>query len=188
MSGLSAGFFGKIPSRGDFVRHGLPPATVAALDSWCEHVLPGSRAILGEEWTPAWMEAPIWRFRLPPDRCGPVALAGLWLPSTDRAGRLFPLILAVTGPGLDQCADLLDQAEAIGIGAIERDVTPEQLATALAAAPSGTAPLDYAADEWWTAGSTRVAPARRRFTAMPDATAFAAMLSDHNSGQAAAFR
>ena len=177
MTGLSAGFFGKIPSRGDFVRHGLPPATVAALDAWCETVLPGSREILGAAWTPAWMEAPIWRFRLPADRCGPVALAGLWLPSTDRAGRLFPLILAIPGPGLEDCADLLDQAETIGIGAIERDVTPDQLAAALAGARPGGAALDYAEDEWWTAGSTRIAPARRKFTAMPDAAAFAAMLA-----------
>ena len=178
MSDLSAGFFGKIPSRGDFVRNGLPLPTVTALDAWCESVLPGSRAILGEEWIPAWMEAPIWRFHLPPGRCGPAALAGLWLPSTDRAGRLFPLILAVTGPGLDRCGGFLDQAEAIGIAAIERDVTPEQLAAALDTATAGAAPLDHAADEWWTPGSTRVAPARRRFAAMPDASAFAAMLSD----------
>lgn len=172
------GFFGKIPSRGDFVRHGLPPATVAALDAWCERVLPESRAILGEDWGPAWMEAPIWRFRLPADRCGPEPLAGLWLPSTDRAGRLFPLILAVTGSGVDSCAGLLDQAEAIGIGAVERDVTPEQIAAALGNAVADATRLDYAADEWWTAGSTRVVPVRRRFGAMPDGAAFAAMMSD----------
>ena len=179
---LSAGFFGKIPTRGDFVRHGLPTDLVRALDTWWQDVLPASRDRLGAAWTDAWMEAPIWRFHLPAGTCGPDAAAGLWLPSTDRAGRLFPLTIAIAAPawaGLARHGGFLDAAEAIGLAAVEQDVTPEQLATAIAtAAGPGTPMAEPRAATWWTNGGTRVAPARRSFAAMPDGAAFAAMLQD----------
>ncbi len=185
---LSAGFFGKIPARGDFVRHGLPSAFVAALDAWWQRMLPASRARLGEAWIDAWMEAPIWRFLLPAGSCGPDAAAGLWLPSTDKAGRLFPLVIALAAPSwpeLARCGAFLDAAETIGLAAIERDVPPEQLAAAVAAAARSDTALS-AGDSWpeprtgiwWTAGSDRVAPGRRLHPGMPDEAAFTAMLQD----------
>lgn len=180
---LSAGFFGKLPARGDFVRHGLPGTLVSALDEWCQRVLPGSRARLGDGWNDAWMEAPIWRFLLPAGSCGPGAAAGLWLPSTDRAGRLFPLVIAMaapTWPELSRCGLFLDAAETIGLAAIERDLTPDQLGTALAGIPvSEEDPVpEPRAGTWWTAGSERVAPGSRFFSGMPDEAAFTAMLQD----------
>ncbi len=178
---VSAGFFGKIPSRGDFVRGGVPTALVRPLDQWWQEVLPASRAILGDEWDAMWLEAPVWRFHLPPGLCGPGGVLGLWLASTDRAGRLFPLVIAATSDaaGLAALGGFLDAAEPIGLAAIERDVAPERLAeeVAGAAAPSGAlAPV--AAGTWWTAGSRLVASARRTYPTMPDAAAFTAMLRD----------
>lgn len=180
MTGLTAGFFGKIPSRGDFVRHGIGRDALAALDAWCQSELPASRERLGEHWSPAWMEAPIWRFRLRAGACGPEALAGLWLPSTDRAGRLFPLMIVAAGPGLDGADALLDEAERVALAAIEHDVGPEQIAAALTraslAAPSRPLPAPEGA--WWTAGGPRVAPARRTLPGLPAGDAFVAMLTD----------
>ncbi len=178
---VSAGFFGKIPTRGDFVRHGLPSDLVRGLDEWWQVVLPGSRARLGEGWTEAWMEAPIWRFLLPPGCCGAGAVAGLWLPSTDKAGRLFPLTLAVAAPdwaGLAEQGGFLDAAEEAGLTAVEQDVSPDQLAAAVSAAAAGPAVAlsPVATGTWWTAGSRLVPAGRFTAAAMPDADGFASML------------
>ena len=188
---MNAGFYGKLPSRGDFVRHGLPAGLVQPLDAWWQVVLPGSQALLGAGWRDAWMEAPVWRFLLAPGCCGPDAATGVWLPSTDRAGRLFPLVIAVSAAFLGDgaaCSAFLDAAETIGLTAVEQDVTPEQLAAAVSAAAAegpaaraasgGRAPAEARGSTWWTAGSSRVAPVRRQHAGMPDAAGLAAMLRD----------
>lgn len=181
----AVGFFGKIPGRGDFVRGGLPQHFVLPIDEWWQRVLSESRLSLGEAWVEAWMEAPVWRFAFGPGLCGPDAAVGLWLPSTDRAGRLFPLVLAMTGPrwsDVAQCGAFLDAAEEIGRQTIEGDGGPEAIAVALAAVSvaGGDAAAQPAANQgaWWTDGSPRVAAARRVSRGMPDAVAFAAMLQD----------
>ncbi len=179
----AAGFFGKIPSRGDFVRQGLPPDFVAGLDGWWQQVISGSRERLGESWVDAWMEAPVWRFALAPGLCGTGAAVGLWLPSTDKAGRLFPITFALVGGGWRDIAKsqgFLDAAEAAGLRSLEEDIGPDELAAALAPTQQGE-PLEQPAAGcgiWWTEGSPLVAPATRRVTGMPDARAFAAMLRD----------
>jgi len=95
------GFFGKIPSRGDFVRAGLPRSFISPWDEWLQAMLPASREALGETWQDAWMEAPIWRFLIQPGICGPDAVLGVFMPSVDRAGRYFPLTLACVANRLD---------------------------------------------------------------------------------------
>ncbi len=180
-----AGFHGKIPTRGDFVRHGLLADFQQALDGWWQVVLSGSRAILGDSWADIWMEAPVWRFALAPGVCGSGAAIGLWLPSTDKAGRLFPLAIAAVAThwrDVARCIGFLDAAEAIGFRALEDDTGPDELAVALAAALvlDGDSVEKPAAGTglWWTNRSPLVAPVTRRVTAMPDATLFAAMLRD----------
>lgn len=182
---LAAGFFGKIPSRGDFVRHGLPQDFIMALDAWWQQVLAGSRTCLGDGWVDAWMEAPVWRFALPPGLCGAGAVVGLWLPSTDKAGRLFPLTFALVAPAWREVAradPFLAAVEAVGLRGLEEDLTPEQIADAVTAAPTqGGDPVEQPASgtgTWWTDGSPFVAPATRRVTGMPDFQAFASMLRD----------
>lgn len=182
-----AGFFGKIPSRGDFVRHGLSPGFLRALDGWWQVVLPDSRERLGEGWADVWMEAPVWRFALAPGTCGEAAALGLWLPSTDRAGRLFPLTIAAVAPNWADLARLdpfLAAAATIGFRVLEEDVEPAELGRAVDAALAGAGPGERlgtpppAGGLWWTEGSPLVAPATRRLPAMPDGAAFAAMLRD----------
>ena len=182
---VSAGFFGKIPSRGDFVRHGLPQDFVAALDGWWQQVLAGSRVRLGEGWVDAWMQAPIWRFTLAPGVCGAGAVTGVWLPSTDKAGRLFPITFALVGlhwRDVARSQPFLAAAEAVGLRGLEDDLSPEDLAAPLAAATAGGGdPLEQpkpGAGIWWTEGSPLVAPASRPITGMPDFRVFATMLRD----------
>ena len=196
----SGGFFGKIPARGDFVRAGLPAGFVAAWDSWFQDVIARSRTLMGSDWVPAWLEAPVWRFALDPSVCGADPVLGVWMPSVDRAGRHFPLTLAAVVPGAtaDGLAERggawLDAAERAGLEAVTADATPEWLASALneapdltdgEAAPFGaeTIALSAGTSQWWTEGSPRVATRSLRISGLPDGVTFAAMLDDRIGGE-----
>ena len=73
---LIVGFYGKLPARGDFVRAALPRDFTDPWDDWLQSVMAGSRTEMGEDWLPAYLEAPVWRFALPPGCCGSRAVSG----------------------------------------------------------------------------------------------------------------
>ena len=89
------GFFGKVPSHGDFVARRLPAAFVSVWDGWLQAGLADSRGRLGADWLAAYLHSPIWRFALDAGVCGPQAWAGLMMPSVDRVGRYFPLTIGL---------------------------------------------------------------------------------------------
>jgi type VI secretion system protein ImpM len=93
------GFYGKIVSHGDFVSRRLPPAFVAVWDGWLQAVIRGSREQLGAGWLDAYLASPLWRFALAPGVCDGQAWGGVLMPSVDRVGRHFPLVLAAGVPG-----------------------------------------------------------------------------------------
>jgi type VI secretion system protein ImpM len=176
-----SGFYGKIPARGDFVRAGLPAATIHAWDDWAQAALTAARAALAEDFAAAWMEAPVWFLALPAGLCGETALSGVMLPSTDRAGRLFPLLLARAAP---PDAAFLARAEAAGRDAIAADLPPETIASLLMQYGTDTVvlpalpALPACGALWWTEGSPRVRPAQHRFPGLPPPDRFASMLDD----------
>ena len=131
---VAVGFYGKLPARGDFVRAGLPRDFTDRWDEWLQSVLAGSRALMGEAWLPAFLEAPVWRFALPAGMCGERAVLGLMLPSVDRAGRYFPLTFAALHGGLAETAEgdaWLDRCEAVGRDALEQDTPPQEISDML---------------------------------------------------------
>jgi hypothetical protein len=77
------GFWGKLPSRGDFLGTGLPKAVVETWDSWISASLAASQAAMGEDWQPAWMEAPVWCFFASAGCFGSDSVSGVWMPSVD---------------------------------------------------------------------------------------------------------
>ncbi|MGH7068146.1 MAG: type VI secretion system-associated protein TagF [Acetobacteraceae bacterium] len=184
------GFYGKLPARGDFVRSGLTGPFIPAWDDWTQAVLVGSRSIMGDAWLAAWLEAPVWRFALPAGMLVPATVAGLFMPSVDRAGRFFPLCFAAlrmngtAGALADDVAEWLARAEAAGRAALAEDLTPEAVADRLAqpaSAPLTAGPLapPVAALDcglWWTEGSPRVPPGALILPVLPDAERFAGML------------
>lgn len=178
------GFYGKLPARGDFVRHGLPRGFVAPWDAWLRAVLLAGRERLDERWHAAWMEAPVWRFALAAGVCGPQAALGLWLPSVDRAGRHFPLTLARLGASLADLAEaggaFLATAERAGCAAIADDAPPEALAAALAEPgdAAGLPALPQAGTLWWTEGAPLRSAAMLALPGLPDPAAFAGMLDE----------
>lgn len=184
------GFCGKIPGRGDFVQAGLPRAFVDPWDAWMQRMILASRALLGKEWVPAWLEAAVWRFALSPGICGPGSVLGLWMPSVDSVGRYFPLTLAAVGPDSGASAlmredgGFLGAAECAGRDALANDLPPEALTARLAAA-AATPPAGAASDPvlcpaggglWWTEGAPRVSAERFASAGLPDENTFVAML------------
>lgn len=105
------GFFGKLPSHGDFVGRRLPPEVRDRFDQWLQGALLQSRIDLGEAWLQIWLSSPLWRFVVGPGVCGDQAWAGVMMPSHDRVGRCFPLLIAggIDGaPSLRDCLTLHD--------------------------------------------------------------------------------
>ncbi|WP_137937467.1 type VI secretion system-associated protein TagF [Chitinivorax sp. B] len=91
---MSVGFYGKVPSHGDFISRRLPPEFIEPWDAWLQQSLAASQAELGEQWLTHYLVAPIWRFMLGRGIVGPQNWAGVLMPSVDRVGRYFPLTLA----------------------------------------------------------------------------------------------
>jgi type VI secretion system protein ImpM len=128
---VRSGFAGKLPARGDFCTRGLPRSFSEPWDAWLAEAMTGSRAILGDAWLPAWLEAPVWRFTLPAGQCGPDAVAGVLLPSVDKAGRHWPLMLGAVGVTCAPDEAWFDALEDAGMEAVLADAPPEQVETML---------------------------------------------------------
>lgn len=92
--GAVPGFYGKVPSHGDFLSRRLPRQFIEPWDEWLQAGLSVSREQLGDDWLETFLYSPIWQFALAPGLCGNDAWAGVMMPSVDRVGRYFPLTLA----------------------------------------------------------------------------------------------
>lgn len=101
---VAAGYFGKVPTQGDFVFRGLPLALTERFDGWLRQSVRDSQNHMGRDWLPAFLVAPVWRMAITPGLFGPDALIGVVMPSVDRAGRYFPLVIAAPIPGLRAAA------------------------------------------------------------------------------------
>ena len=100
----AAGWFGKLPTLGDFATRGLDPDLVAFWDDWLSRGLEQLRATRPDDWLQTYLDCPSWCFVLMPGALpapwGTHAHAGVLMPSVDRVGRYFPLTLWQTlGPG-----------------------------------------------------------------------------------------
>lgn len=129
-----AGWYGKIPSLGDFASRRLPPHFVAQWDGWLQTALAGSRSLIGESWLDVYLTSPVWRFLLLPGVCGDTGWTGVLMPSVDRVGRYFPLTIAAETPSLpasesdlSALSDWLDWAEGIALDTLDPDRTPDDL-------------------------------------------------------------
>ena len=120
----ATGFYGKLPSLGDFVTRRLPTELIAPWDQWLQESLTVSRAQLGDDWLDRYLTSPLWRFVLSPGVAGQGGWTGVLMPSVDRVGRYFPLTLACPLPAgtnpatvLD-AADWFEQAEAVALSVL----------------------------------------------------------------------
>ncbi len=103
-----AGWYGKMPSLGDFASRRLPRDFIDTWDAWLQESIVTSKKILGDRWLDVYLTSPLWRFALMPEVCGECAWAGVLMPSVDKTGRHFPLTLALTlEPHFDAAMSLL---------------------------------------------------------------------------------
>lgn len=149
---LAVGLYGKLPGRGDFVRHGWDDATVDALDSWLAAGLAAWRPSDDADFAARFAAAPLYCFYLPPGWAGDAALHGVISPSVDRAGRYFFLVAGLAGRAAAvwhvavHCADFAAAAENATYAALGPESDPDALAATLAAAvPDGMAALPWRA-------------------------------------------
>jgi type VI secretion system protein ImpM len=124
---IPAGLYGKVPERGDFICRRLSRGFVDPWDAWLQQSIERSRDVLGEDWLPAYLQAPLWRFGLVPGICGEHGVAGVLMASVDRVGRYFPLTLAALLPSHVRPARVFshstawfEAAEALLLGALDQ--------------------------------------------------------------------
>ncbi len=97
----TVGYFGKVPTRGDFVQRRLPRSFVGPWDDWLQGAVAASKVQLGDAWLDCYLTSPIWRFVLSAGICGDAPAAGVLMPSVDSVGRYYPMCIVLLHPGSD---------------------------------------------------------------------------------------
>lgn len=95
--GIMVGFHGKVPRRRDFVGRGLPRPVADAWHQWAEEVQREGGERFGDAWADAWRGSRSWRFRISAAAGGACSAVGVLVPSADKVGRGFPLIVMACG-------------------------------------------------------------------------------------------
>jgi type VI secretion system protein ImpM len=142
---LSFGWYGKLPARGDFVGRGLPRTWVRQWDGWLQRATAAAAAELGATMLHDRLAAlaPCQCLVLP-QRAGDPAWCGVLVGSTDRVGRVFPLLVAESfawpALGAVDVGELRSRGRAIADWlAAARQLAPKELEAG--AAPFAEMPL-----------------------------------------------
>jgi type VI secretion system protein ImpM len=133
---LEPGWYGKIPSLGDFASRRLRGEFISIWDSWLQRSIAASRVELRDQWLDSYLHSPMWRFALMPGVIDTSAWVGLLMASVDRVGRYFPLTLALELEP-DRCPDALSATlfaqswfadlERIALAALDADFSADDL-------------------------------------------------------------
>lgn len=163
------GWYGKLPTLGDFASRRLPAPWIETWDAWLAEELAGWRDQDPEHWLTHYLQGPSLRFLVMPgvmteempqampreNRTAPESSqswVGILMPSVDRVGRYFPLTLAQAVSHLPENAHELDrlmrwltQLDDLAVAALQDDWTADQLEAQLHAleaipAPDAAAP------------------------------------------------
>jgi type VI secretion system protein ImpM len=168
---MQVGFYGKLPSHGDFLRRRVSDAFVDAWDAWLQQCLAASRGALGARWLDVYLTSPAWRFACGAGACGPSPVIGLLAPSVDQVGRYFPLTIVSELPlhaslvTAAAASRFFDRAERLvietlatervdfdrfdrGVAALEPDLPAMALSPGLALDPAASAVLTDASQAW----------------------------------------
>lgn len=145
------GWYGKLPALGDFASRRLAPEWIAQWDAWLAAGLHQLRETSPDTWLADYLASPAWRFALLPgslpDGSGDGLRVGVLVPSVDRVGRYFPLVvvsapLPAPADGVQVAAlwQWAGQVEEIAVQALQDDWSAEALDAALAALQSPDVP------------------------------------------------
>jgi type VI secretion system protein ImpM len=89
------GYYGKVPTLGDFVGSRLPRSFVDSWDLWLQEAIAASRRQLGEDWLNFYLTSPLYHFALSPGICGDSGWMGVLMPSVDKIGRYYPMTMGL---------------------------------------------------------------------------------------------
>lgn len=142
------GWWGKLPGAGDFSHRRLADAALARLDGWLQVEL-GSLRARHADWQAAYLNAPLWYFALGAGVLTDEPWLGVLMPSVDRVGRYFPLLVvqaaAAAPAGMSPVVWWRNAADA-ALQALAEDHGPQALEEALAARFSEPDRSDAAVD------------------------------------------
>lgn len=137
------GWYGKMAMLGDFASRRLPQDFVDACDAWLARGVEQSRAQLGDRWLDVYLTGPIWRFAWAPGVVDAQWWLGVMMPSVDKVGRYFPLLIARSAAALPDTAEGLSTLEAwyahlsaTALGTLRPGATLEDFESTLARAPA----------------------------------------------------
>ncbi|MEM8818093.1 MAG: type VI secretion system-associated protein TagF [Pseudomonadota bacterium] len=184
-----SGYFGKVPTHGDFVSARLDRRSVETLDAWLQSSIRESQTALGRGWLNAFLVAPVWRMAFGAGICGPQPVLAVMMPSVDRVGRYFPLLIAARVPkaeiGIDDLVAasawyeaserLILSTLAEGFSLAAFDATAEQLR--LPAGMIATPVADPLGALWWTNGSETAEPQAFAADRLPPPEAFGHLIT-----------
>jgi type VI secretion system protein ImpM len=130
------GFYGKIPSHGDFIHVNLPRAFINSWDPGLQEIISHWRNQLPEDWVADYLTIAPYRFVLSKGIAGEVNWLGVLVPSRDRTGRLFPFTICIPLPSDISPLDIqknhgswLDEVEDLAISCLHPDFNAEHIHT-----------------------------------------------------------
>ena len=139
---MSAGFFGKLPAKRDFVAYQTSRPFLDMWEPWLQASVATSRASLGDRWTEAYNRMPIWRFWLGAQFAGE-AVIGALMASVDGVGRAFPLAVfcgegdaLLAPPEIEANGAWCEAAEHVLLGALAPDKAFEDFTRDVDALPA----------------------------------------------------
>ncbi|HEY0818719.1 MAG TPA: type VI secretion system-associated protein TagF [Rhizobacter sp.] len=137
------GWYGKLAMLGDFASRRLPQHFIDLCDAWLARGIEASQAQLGTRWLEVYLTGPIWRFAWAPRVVDEQWWLGVMMPSVDKVGRYFPVVIARHMPALPGTAQGLEALQAwyghlaaAALGSLRPGATLEDFESALARAPS----------------------------------------------------
>ena len=134
------GWYGKLPSLGDFASRRLPAGFIEPWDNWLCAGMLDWRTRQPENWLARYLAGPSWRFVLLPGLLEPRAplWIGVLMPSVDRVGRYFPLTMAQPlaqmpkdAAMIENLLEWLKDLDDLALGSLQQDWTADQLDTQL---------------------------------------------------------
>jgi type VI secretion system protein ImpM len=136
---MRCGLYGKLPTKRDFIAMHAPRNFLAVWEPWIQAGMATSRESLGDQWLPAFLAAPIWRFWLGAELCETTVM-GAFMSSLDGIGRYFPLTLfacadgttAMSPPEIDPQEDWFVAAEQFLLSALDDRISFEETERTLA--------------------------------------------------------
>ena len=138
MNAMRNGLYGKLPSKRDFIALSASREFLVVWEAWLQGGVSASSLRLGNNWRPAFLKAPIWRFWLGAELCGETVI-GAFMPSLDGVGRYFPLTIFVRSgaatplapPEFEPQTAWFSAAEGFLLSTLEPNVTFESTVSAL---------------------------------------------------------